>query len=73
MIDENKKQALDFYDKGISAYFGKNFDEAIGWFKKVLELTPDDFVAELHLHRCIEYKKNPPAEDWDGVFKLTTK
>jgi adenylate cyclase len=32
-----------------------------------------DVVCDLYEERIREYKKNPPPEDWDGVFIATTK
>ncbi len=32
-----------------------------------------DVVCDLYDERIAEYKMNPPAADWDGVFIATTK
>jgi|YNPMSStandDraft_2_1061718.scaffolds.fasta_scaffold00006_64 tetratricopeptide (TPR) repeat protein len=72
-MDENKKKFVELYNQAIEKYFEKQFNEAAELFKKVLEINPDDYVSEIHLARCLEYIKNPPPDDWDGVFKLTTK
>ena len=27
----------------------------------------------IYIDRCNQFKENPPPEDWDGVFTLTSK
>ncbi|MCX8059288.1 MAG: tetratricopeptide repeat protein [Spirochaetes bacterium] len=72
-MDEKKKKMIEIYNIAIDKYFNREFEEAAKLFKNVLEIEPDDYVSEIHLARCLEYIKNPPGDDWDGVFKLTSK
>ncbi len=67
------RKMLDAYNQGIAAYRQQRWDEAIVYFKAALNARPDDGPAAVYLERCEEYKKNPPPEDWDGVFVMTTK
>ena len=32
-----------------------------------------DTLNQLYIDRIREYRKNPPPEDWDGVFVATSK
>lgn len=73
MIEEKKKNMLQYYNKGIEAYFARDFKSAMEYFKKALEVDPDDGPSRLHYLRCKEYIKNPPPENWDGVFTMKTK
>ena len=70
--------------EAIEAYRQQRFDEATAMFKEIralgdgghkpwkLEVTLD-ILCDLYDERIAEYKVNPPAADWDGVFIATTK
>ena len=64
---------LDTYNEGLTLYKGKKWDDAIKKFEKALKLDGNDGPSKLYLARCKHFKKNPPPEDWDGVFTMTTK
>ncbi|MCK5445818.1 MAG: adenylate/guanylate cyclase domain-containing protein, partial [Rhodospirillaceae bacterium] len=68
----------------IEAYRGQRFDAALELFKEIRMLGDDehkpwklavnlDVLCDLYEDRIAEYKINPPAADWDGVFIATTK
>lgn len=61
------------YNRGIEHYFNREWDEGIRAFEQALEIDPEDGPSQLFLERCREYKINPPPDDWDGVFTMTTK
>jgi hypothetical protein len=73
MLEENRKEMLDHYNRGLRLYKQMKFKEALGFFRKALELEPKDGPTKLYISRCIELQKNPPPPDWDGVFTMTTK
>jgi adenylate cyclase len=58
---------------GMDFYFGKKFAEAIKIFEQCLSLREDDRPSLLFIDRCKAFIENPPGEDWDGVFVMTTK
>jgi hypothetical protein len=73
MLSDSKKKMLEFYNAGLELYKQMKFKEALESFKQGLNEAPDDGPTKLYIARCIELSKNPPAEDWDGVFTMTTK
>ncbi len=73
MLSEKKRQVLDFYNQGIELYFNRQFKEAADFFQKALEVDPADGPSRLQYLRCVEYIKNPPSSEWDGVFVMTSK
>lgn len=73
MLSEKKKAVLKYYNEGIECYFSKDFKSAMEKFQKALEIDPDDGPSKLQYLRCIEYIKNPPPENWDGVFTMVSK
>ena len=68
----------------MDSYRQQRFDEATGMFKEIRRLGSDehkpwhlevnlDVLCDLYDERIAEYKINPPAANWDGVFVATTK
>ena len=68
----------------VDSYRQQRFDEAAGMFKEIRRLGSDehkpwhlevnlDVLCDLYDERIAEYKINPPAANWDGVFIATTK
>ena len=73
MITAEMQQMLDLYNEGLELYKTQKFQEAMDKFNKALEIKPDDGPAKLYLDRCEMFLENPPGEDWDGVFTMTSK
>ena len=72
-VSEITKKLRDRFAQGLAHYRKKAWDGAVEQFQQVLQLAPSDVPAQLYLDRCAMYKQNPPPEDWDGVFEMTTK
>ncbi|MBA2539969.1 MAG: hypothetical protein H0V17_10070 [Deltaproteobacteria bacterium] len=53
----------------IEAYFERRWDDAIG----MLSSTPDDKAAQLIVERARGFKQAPPADGWDGTYRMTSK
>ena len=73
MITKEKEEVLKYYNLGLTAYKQRKWEDAIGAFQKALEIDPKYGPSELYLNRAQQYKENPPPDDWDGVFVMTTK
>jgi len=72
-IDEEKTRIIKLFEVGILAYRSRQWDAAISSFEHVLQLSPGDKPAEVYIQRCREYQQEAPAEDWNGVYTLSTK
>jgi class 3 adenylate cyclase len=55
------------FEKAIFHYLEKNFDESIRIFKNIYEINPADKASLLFLNRSLQYKKNFPDANWQGV------
>ena len=64
---------LKVYESAKYAYQHQRWDEAIQQFEAVLAKYPHDGGSELLMQRCLEFRRNAPASDWDGVYVMTTK
>jgi tetratricopeptide (TPR) repeat protein len=73
MISENKKKVLELFAEGRKYYKLLKFKEAIKCFEQGMQLDPNDGPSKIYCDRCQHYLKNPPPEDWDGVFVMQTK
>ena len=65
---------IGLYEQGMEKYFNQQWDAAIKLFEESVGLEAHlKNPSELFIRRCNLMKKNPPAEDWDGVFVMTSK
>ncbi len=65
--------ARDVYEEALSAYVTRRFADAADLFRQAAALRPNDRAAALMAARAETLAADPPAEEWDGVFALTTK
>jgi adenylate cyclase len=61
-----------YFETGLRKYRKKSWDEAARAFQYLVE-TYDDRTSAVFIDRIAFYKRNPPPEDWDGVFSLEVK
>lgn len=73
MITEEQRQVLDLFSEGRKRYKLMDFQNALGFFDRALKIDPADGPSKVYRDRCEHYIANPPPDDWDGVFVMTTK
>lgn len=73
MITDQKRKALELFAQGRRQYKLMQFADARDSFRAALETDPSDSPSRVYVERCEYYVANPPPEDWDGVFTMTTK
>lgn len=61
------------FTKGIELYWKRQWDAAIGQFQQAIAVTGDDPPSKVFIGRCEIYKENPPGDNWQGEFVMTTK
>ncbi len=71
--EEKTAQMVSFFQAGFNLYHEKKFSEALEQFNKALEINSEDPPAKIYVERCEDYIKEPPPENWDGVFTMKTK
>ncbi len=72
-ISAGKASLIERFEMGLMMYRERAFTEALEMFDGLLEIDPEDGPCRLYRQRCRAYIETPPAEDWDGVFVMTTK
>ena len=73
MISEEKEQVLKLFAEGRRKYKLMDFRGAGKVFADALKIDPEDGPSKVYFARCKHYIDNPPPEDWDGVFVMSTK
>ncbi|KAB2847045.1 MAG: adenylate/guanylate cyclase domain-containing protein [Melioribacteraceae bacterium] len=68
-----KIKQLENYFEGLKNYKIRNFAEAKKCFQKCNDLLNEDPPSKVYIERCQIYIQNPPDENWDGVFVMTSK
>jgi len=71
-LPEQKALAEEFR-AALVEYRHRQWDKAQEIFQSILRRYPDEEPAKLYWQRCQILKENPPPEDWDGVYTVTTK
>lgn len=73
MIGEDKKKMLEIFAQGRKKYKLLDFEGARKLFAKALKINSEDGPSQVYYARCKHYIDSPPADDWDGVFVMTSK
>lgn len=66
-------EKVQMFEAALELYEQRQFEAAGKGFAEVLRHTPWDGPAQIYLAKCLEYVKNPPPADWDGVNNMTSK
>lgn len=75
-------QLMNQFHKGLELYKNRKWEEAITVFRQSLELEYQRYPdlkgkktnpSLIYIDRCENFIKNPPPEDWDKVYVLTSK
>jgi adenylate cyclase len=76
VVGDKKAEAaieeMDLYFQALDLYRNRSFDAAQDYFKRSFEKL-GDYPSKVYMQRCEFYLKNPPNENWDGVFEMKSK
>lgn len=61
------------YERGLVAYRGRRWLEAIGFFEAVIAARGEDRPSMLFIERCQAFAMDPPPARWDAVTVLDAK
>lgn len=67
--DEQAAMIAQLGEEAFSAYLAHQWDKAIECYSQL----PNEILKKSFIERCQAYKKQPPPDEWDGVFTMTTK
>lgn len=66
---QKEKELAEMFRDGLNKYRHKKWDDAILAFKLCLKIKPDDNPSKLFIQRSEAFKKSPPEEAWQGIYK----
>jgi len=69
----NLMDVMGLFADGLQRYRAQDFTRARERFLDVLKARVDDVPAATYIERCDVLLKDPPPEDWDGVWIMTEK
>ncbi|MFK7850354.1 MAG: CHASE2 domain-containing protein [Akkermansiaceae bacterium] len=81
-VDESTLDCISVYSDGLKHYQKMDWDSAEQCFSRSAELEPnrpednptiDTNPSLVMLARCRNLRKQPPEEDWDGVYVMKSK
>ena len=76
--DNSTIELIRTFEQGLDYYYQKKWGKAIKYFEKA-EKMEDHFSSRnttpsaVYINRCTMFKQNPPDDDWDGVWSMTSK
>ncbi|MED5463133.1 MAG: GAF domain-containing protein [Myxococcota bacterium] len=69
----NLMEVVNQFNNGMKHYRNQSWEKAIAAFHEALNLNPTDALSQTYIDRCNHWKSNPPSQDWDGVWVMTSK
>ncbi len=68
-LDTENVKMRDRFEEGLRLYWKQSWSKAKQHFENCLKAKPSDGPAQLYLKRLEIFKKNPPGDNWDGVWE----
>ena len=72
-VEKSVTEELSAYRKALANFRAQAWDKAELDFFNLQRNYPDRFLYQVYLERITVYRKEPPGDDWDGVFTHTSK
>ena len=81
-LTQETQDCLHCFSQGIEKYLKQDWKGALKLFEQAKELEPNkagvtpgvkDNPSMILIDRCKVMQENPPGDDWDGVYVMTTK
>ncbi len=69
----NMMDVFGHFGEGVGCFRRGDFTRAIGSFNEALKVHPEDFCSKMYIGRCEHLMAEPPGDDWNGVWVMTTK
>ncbi len=67
------RYVVALYNEGLERYRRREWEAARRMFDEALQQRPDDGPAQTYRERCAFFEREPPPDDWDGVWDLARK
>jgi len=70
---EETLRLRELYEQGLRSYAAQDWDLAESSFRECLLLRPNDGPSRVLLDRIHQLRRDPPGNDWKGVWQLEEK
>lgn len=72
-VDQKVINEIHLYHQALKLYRQQNWDWCEMQWLSLKQRNPNDKLCDVFLARLQHFRKNPPPEDWDGVYEFETK
>ena len=72
-LSEELARLRERYEQARRTYLAREWDLAETIFRECLQICPNDGPSRVFLERVQVLRRNPPSEDWNGVWQLVEK
>jgi len=72
-LSENRRRLKEIYADALAAYRAKNWTLARDFLQAALTVAPGDGPSRVLLGRIDQFSVQPPANDWDAVWRFDQK
>jgi adenylate cyclase len=72
-LDPTRAELRESFAQGLAAYRRQEWDAAQRRFEACLAVVPEDGPSAVYLDRVAHFRREPPPEDWDGVWHAQQK
>jgi len=72
-LDKSITSELTAYKRALKNFRAQDWDKAEVDFFNLSRTNPDRMLYQVYMDRIAVYRKEPPGDNWDGVFTHTTK
>ncbi len=72
-VDKAVRDELKLYRQALKYYRTQQWDLAELQFLNLQKSSTSPYLYKMYAERVAQYRKTPPAPDWDGVHTFTTK
>ncbi len=71
--DTVKQNLVIRFEHALTLYFANDFSRAMKYFIDLQQDYPRDRPTEIFIERCRQFLKNPPPDNWGGVYVASEK
>ena len=81
-VTAQTRECLRVFSEGLARYYARDWDGALDLFEQSAQIEPlvlgkapgvKGNPSTIYINICHEYKKNPPPDNWDGVYVMHEK
>lgn len=72
-LTQQQKEMREAFEQGLAHFEKREWPQATEWFRRVIELVPDDGPSKVYIRLTAEYRAKELPPNWDGVIALESK